>query len=288
MDGTSVSAAPSQLRQGAVERGRGWSRLEKIAPNPASGSYTYTVDGTFWRRLLSVGFTFTASATAASRSLSMAMADGDGFVFNSTLVAAGIQANQIVTAYGDLQATSPAEVVSSVTGSGSVTSPAAAATIATTPSVPAGAYLVSAVANLAGTLAQGTDNSNLQIVPATGAAITLPNEIAAGDQPFGPYNIDLTAAGTVALKTIGAGSTGSIYAGQLALSPQPFPGAFTTPDFIMKSGWQYQINVGNAQAGDQLSSVSFLFEQYPSSDVPLRDHSDLADFLVAAAAALGG
>jgi hypothetical protein len=122
-----------------------------------------------------------------------------------------------------LVVTGPAGGQSSIQASGSLTSPAAFANIATA-TVPPGEYNLYVIFNLAGTPAQGTDNSNIRLVGAglTASPITLANEIAAGDQNFGPFQAVATnLAGTAySLQVAGnAGTSGAVYAGTIIAVP---------------------------------------------------------------------
>lgn len=101
---------------------------------------------------------------------------------------------------------------------GTVTSPAAFATIAATGTLPQGRYRVTVVVSLAGTLAQATDANNMRL-SASGSTFVanLPVVIAAGDQAFGPFDVEITAAagGVIAVAAVNAGSVGSIYSGEV-------------------------------------------------------------------------
>lgn len=109
-------------------------------------------------------------------------------------------------------------------GSGSVTSPAATTTIATTPSVPAGSYLVSWEVELAGTLA-AADANNFRLVDANGNVLVSINAAVAGVYPQEQVEINTTLAGAVFIQNIGAGTAGAVYSAQLTVQPTFTPAA---------------------------------------------------------------
>lgn len=97
---------------------------------------------------------------------------------------------------------------------GSVTSPGAAAVLATTTGLAVGRYKVTVQVSLAGTLAQATDANNLLLsVTGGGQSIRLDNNIGAAEQTFGPFDLEVTAltGNAIQVATVAAGSVGSIY-----------------------------------------------------------------------------
>lgn len=113
----------------------------------------------------------------------------------------------------------PNSGVSYASANGAVTSPAAGGVLATTGILPAGTYVVNVNANLAGTVAQGTDNNNLRVT-VNGATYTiLPNDIVAGPQTFGPFTVTTNGATAILVQANAAGSAGSIYAAQVTATP---------------------------------------------------------------------
>ena len=103
---------------------------------------------------------------------------------------------------------------------GSVTSPGATSNICITGALLTGTYQVMVYLSLAGTLAQGTDNDNVQVrVTGAGQVVRLNNSIAAGDQIFGPIELEVTAAtgNQIAVQNIAAGSVGSIYTASIVV-----------------------------------------------------------------------
>lgn len=120
-----------------------------------------------------------------------------------------------------------AQPASSLTNDGSVTSPGAGGIIAQLLNVPKGIYNAYVYFNIAGTVAQGTDNNNIFLFVSGGTpnTSTLDNEIVAGPQPFGPILISTPGGAAVQVKANVAGTVGSIYAATLVLSPVVSQGA---------------------------------------------------------------
>lgn len=109
-------------------------------------------------------------------------------------------------------------------GSGSVTSPAATTTIATTASLAAGSYQVSWEVELAGTLAAG-DANNFRLVDANGNVLVSINAAAAGVYPQGTVEVNTTVAGAIFVQSIAAGTVGAVYSAQLTAQPTFTPAA---------------------------------------------------------------
>lgn len=103
-------------------------------------------------------------------------------------------------------------------GSGSVTSPGALATIATTASLPAATYTVNWEVELAGTLGAG-DANNFQLVDSAGVVLASINAAAAGVYPQEPTEITTTVAGAVLVRSIAAGTVASVYSAQVSAIP---------------------------------------------------------------------
>jgi len=263
-NGRTLKSRRQQLAAPPLYR-RGIGQL-LIGTNPAAGAnYTRQVPGDYWERILSLAFTLTTSATAAARTLAMNFLDGDGHIWNQTAIAFGVTQSNTYAAYGDLAQVSPIAGGTGLSSEGSVTSPGATATI-TSVALPAGTYQVSAVVNLAGTVTQGTDNNNIKL---NNGGLTLyanlDNTIAAGEQYFGPYEIEIpSSGGSVLAQTIGAATTGAIYSVSLTATPTVYQTSFQFPDFVLQPGWQVQIAVGNIQAADQLSGIYLNLERYSS------------------------
>lgn len=257
-DRRTLLAYPPELR-------RGYTEIVPVAQPAAGANLIYPIGSTWWERIISIAITLTTSATQAFRSLAIAYADNNGAVFNSTLVAAGIPASQQFTVYGDLWGVSPVETPAGASAEGSLTSPAANAAIATTETLQPGLYTATVQIEMSGTLTAGTDNNNTQLVLGGGQTYPLDNGIQAGPQVFGPFDFEVTTAGTVKVSVgANAGTTGSIYSAQLTITPQTVQAGVQLPAFIMKSGWQLQVQMFTTQAADQLGPATIVTERYPS------------------------
>lgn len=106
--------------------------------------------------------------------------------------------------------------------SGSVTSPAALATIATTPSLAAGTYVVTWEVELAGTLAAG-DANNFQLVDSAGVVVGSINAAVAGVYPQGQVEVTTTTAGAFLVRANAIGTVGAIYSAELNVQPSLTP-----------------------------------------------------------------
>lgn len=102
--------------------------------------------------------------------------------------------------------------------SGTVTSPAAGATIASVAAVPAGEYTVSWLAELSGTVgAPEVNNFGLYVGAVLQTASANPG--AAGNYPQDPVTVIVPAGGaTVAIKAVVLGTVGAVYDANLSLT----------------------------------------------------------------------
>lgn len=282
MPSPTVSAAPSQLRQGAANRGTGWTTLEKVASPAAGASFSYTIDATYWRRLLAFACQIATSAAAGVRQLNLIYQDGDGYIFNLVPLSNELGPSQTLVAYGDQATVTPVEVPESHQVEGSLPTPGPLATIASLV-LPSGGWTLNWLAQLTGTLA-AADVNNFGLYQGTTQLLQSVNGIIVG-QPYPQESIQVQTpigGATYAVKAIGAGTASSVYSAQLVAQPSNVPTLqVQIPDFILKSGWQLGLQLVGAQAGDQLSGIGLLFERYPSSDIPARDQG-YADELAAA------
>jgi hypothetical protein len=284
-----LSTAPAQLRPSALVRGRGWPQLIN-APSPAAGtSFTHTVPGEYWERILSISFTLTTAATVARRNLNHNFMDGDGNIWNQSSIAQGVPASVSLNGYGDTYSVNPQLPGTDLANEGSVTSPAALATIATLTSVPKGEYTATVYLTLAGTVAQAVDANNVQLDNGAGLVYeVLANNIGAAEQVFGPFDLELPTLATVSVRNIALATVGAIYSATLVLVPKTIVYAWQFPDFVLKSGWQTQISLGNAVGGDQLSGIILYAERYPTGHLE-SDYSDPQERLARAILdAMGG
>jgi|SRR5579871_48457 len=281
MTANTVTAAPAQLRQSAAVRGRGWQVFEPVTQPAANASFTYPIDGTYWRRLLALAATLQTSAAAGLRQLALNYTDGDGNIFNQVPLLADQGPSLTQSVYADQATVTPVSELQSVENAGSQTSPAAGTTIATV-TVPAGNWQISWTVSVAGTVA-AADRNNFSLVQGATTILTSENGIVVDQEyPQEPVEIVVPTGGqTIKITNTALATTGAIYTAQLSVVPiNPFGGQAQIPDFIMKSGWQLQLQLINGQAGDQISGIRLLTERYASSDVPLPNH-DLADKLAA-------
>lgn len=276
-----VSAAPSQLRQGAAVRGRGWSVLEKLANPPSGGGLAYTIDGTYWRRLMCLAATLTTSAAAGSRQLALNYTDGDGYIFNQCPLIADIGPSSSAVVYADQATVTPISDSASFENEGNQTSPAATTTIATL-TIPSGTWQVAWQVSVSGTVGAPEIN-NFALVQGGTQILASDNGNTAGQlYPQEPVEITVPIGGqTVLIRNTNLATVGAVYSAQLVVTAvNPFAGQAQIPDLVLKSGWTLQLALTGAQAGDQLSGIGMLFERYPSSDIDLPGHH-LADELAA-------
>jgi len=106
----------------------------------------------------------------------------------------------------------------------SVTSPGALATIATTPALGAGVYDVIWSVELSGTLAAAEAN-NFQLMNGAAVVAGSENGIVAGVYPQPDTRVTVVAGSTVSIQSIGAGTVGAVYTGDVSVTPDPFFGA---------------------------------------------------------------
>lgn len=273
--GFTLSAAREQLRQSAMFKGRGWPTLRKIPPPAAGSSLAFTIPGEYWMRIVSVAANIQTSAAAGVRGLNLNYVDGDGYIWNQVPVAPDIGPSQNFNLYGDLASVTPSIVPASISGYGQVTSPAAGTTILSEP-VPAGDWQVQWSVESGGTTG-GNENNNYGLYQGATLLLQAENGTTAGQPyPQEAVTIEVPSAGsTIAVKNINVGTVGAIYEAQLVITRSGFWSAqLQIPDFLLKSGWGFQIGFTNPQAGDQISQVGLMVEEYPSSGYQL--HSDQA------------
>jgi len=108
--------------------------------------------------------------------------------------------------------------------SGSVTSPAALATIATTASLPPGTYTIAWTVGLAGTLA-AADANNMRLVDSAGNVLTAIMPAVAGTYPQANAQVTTTVAGAVLVQAIALATVGAVYSADIVVSPSLQPTA---------------------------------------------------------------
>ena len=99
-------------------------------------------------------------------------------------------------------------------GEGSVTSPAAGATIAATPALAAGTYTVNWVVSLAGTLA-AADANNFQLRHGTTAVVNSVNLAVAGEYLQAQAQVTVAQGETINVIAIALATVGAIYTAQI-------------------------------------------------------------------------
>lgn len=107
-------------------------------------------------------------------------------------------------------------------GAGTVASPGAGATIATTAALPAGTYDVSWQVELQGAAA-AADANNFQLVDSAGVVVGSINPGAAGIFPQEDVEVTTTAAGAILVRAIAAGTVGVAYSAQVSALPEIGP-----------------------------------------------------------------
>jgi hypothetical protein len=261
---------PAQLRSASLVRALGWESIIKPAQPPAGAGFTRVIPPDFWERILSFGFTFVTSAAAGIRSLALIFTDGDGFTFNLVPLSNEIGPSQNLTAYADLASVTQVQVPESHQAEAAVTAPAAGAAIVSL-ALPSGGWTLNWLLGLSGTPGAG-DANNFQL--RQGAAVLTgsvnPGAVG-GPWQQDPVEVQVPVGGaTVSVNANGVGTAGAVYAAQLVASPANVVQLQAQiPDFVLKSGWTFAVQIGGVQAGDQLSNLVFLMERYPSSNVDL-------------------
>lgn len=254
-----LMARPPRLRRGHT--------IDKIIASPAAGqNLAYKISSDYWERILAVAFLLTTSAAAGARAASITYAQGDGTVFSASPCGSGVGPSQTLQAYADLTGT-PASAAA-IPGA---VSAAFAAGNAATATLPAGASLTgfTVTADQVTTVVSGT--VTVSNVPGGPLAYdyVFPN---GGNSPSVlpiAYPAALPPSGgaiTVAINAVTGGAAGHINA---TYAPGGSAGAVSAypqlPDLILKSGWQAGIQVAGIQAGDQISNVMIITEQYASN-----------------------
>lgn len=108
--------------------------------------------------------------------------------------------------------------VASPSAEGSVTSPAAGATIASTTAIPMGEYTINWTVSLAGTVA-AADANNFGLYVNSTLVETSVNLGAAGEYPQPPVTYNIPQGATVSVKVLALGTVGAIYTAAFALTP---------------------------------------------------------------------
>lgn len=256
---------PRELRGSNLGYGLGATRIVKLPSPAAAAGFTHTIPADNWERLLSLAFNLVTSAAAGTRTLAIVFQDGDGNTFNLTPISNEVGPGQNIIAYADLASVTQVAVPASHQTEGSATSPAAGATIASLV-LPSGGWTLTWIVQVSGTVGAPEIN-NFQLFNGATLLDTSVNGNAVGvpyQQLASEVQIPVGGA-TVAVKNNVLATVGAVYAAQLVATPANLPAAqVQVPDFLMHSGWAWGIQLGNPQAGDQLSAILALMERFPS------------------------
>lgn len=254
-----LMAHPPGMRRGFTEY------LPPVTP-PAGGGYTYTVDRAWHERLVSVTFSFAASAAAAQRSIVLNLTNPEGVLINQTALTPQIAAGETWVVSADLEQGGVLNGAPSQSNEGTVTSPAAGATIASL-TLPAGEYSISWLVGVTGTIGAPEVN-NFELTNGAALVAQSVNESSTTvNYPQAAQQVTIPAGGaTVAVKAVGLGTVAAVYAAQLTATWISGNASYPQlPDIIVRSGWNAVLSVANVQAADQLSAVTILTERYSSA-----------------------
>lgn len=278
LEGTLADLRTLMAHPVAMRRG---STVLKSVPAPAAGAnLVYPIGATYYERVCSFLATFAASAAAGQRSLTLAMCDGDGAAFNLTPASAEIGPSETWRLSADLVPSvipvarpnvAPATATFLAAGNGT-------ATLAEGQQL---AWLAVSYANVGG----AGNTVVVTVNNAAGGTLTFTSVLVVGANPalivnFPTPLVQLTP-GTPITVTV----TGNVNspAGSISAYPaSPAETLLTTPqlpDIIMQPGWSLQLQVTGVQAGDQISGVKVLTEQYDSESASGTLHADVEHLL---------
>lgn len=245
---------------------RGNAYLEP-EPQPAAGAgFTHKVDSAWWERLVSLYFTFAATGGTVPREVAINLSNGDGTVFNSTPAIVQAQPGETWNVSADLSGTYAGPGGTSEGAAGTVTSPAAGATIASV-TVGPGLWTMNWNVSLSGTVGAPEQNNFKAVI--TGVNLGNSDNPASVGGPWSqaPVQFEAPAGGTTAaIKTSVLATTGAVYDGAFTVAPVAAATTYPQlPDITLKSGWSWGVTITGVQAGDQLSGIIALCERYPSN-----------------------
>jgi hypothetical protein len=256
---------PRELRLSNLGYGLGVTKLQKLPSPAAAASFTHLIPADYWERILSLAFNLTTSAVAGIRTLAIVFQDQDGNIFNLTPISNEIGPSQNITAYADLASVTPVAVPASHQAEGSQTSPAAGTTIVSL-ALPSGGWTINWLVQVTGTVgAPEVDNFAL-VSAGTQLDVSINGNVVGQPYQQQPAQVQIPVGGaTVLVRNVNLATVGAVYAAQLTASPANVPAAqVQLPDFLMHTGWQWGIQLGGPQAGDQISGILLLAERYPS------------------------
>jgi hypothetical protein len=235
-------------------------------PSPAAGAgYTYAVNPAWWERIINVNATIATAGTAGLRTVSLQLADGDGYVFSTVPLIRGVPGSATVAGQASKELAPAAVPGASVAANGSVTDPAAFASICQVTGLAAGTYQVTATVYLSGTVTSA-DANNMSIGGAGFGALVVMYPGVANTPVTYTASIDVGAGATVGLQTLAAASgAAAVYNADMVITPvQLGPCTAKLPDLILKPGWTASLAITNANAADQLSAIGIMTERYSS------------------------
>jgi hypothetical protein len=212
-----------------------------------------------------VYFTFAAGSTAAQRQVSFNLLTGDGVTFEQIPLNADHSASVTLNYQLNRNPVIPVQYPSSKLAYGTQTTPAAGTTIASTATLQAGLYEVQWITELQGTTTAGTDNDNFELTVGASVQVQSVNPFSIGQYTQAQANVFVTTPASINVKNINLATTGAVYSAQISAAPVAFgPVQGALPDIVMQSGWQTEILIGNIEATDQISNITYLVEQFAS------------------------
>jgi hypothetical protein len=268
---------PPRLRRG------NWQLVKP--PSPAAGAgYTYSVDPKWWERLINVTATIATAGTAGLRTVSLQLADADSYVFSTIPLIRGVPGSATVSGQASKELAPAGVPGASVAANGSVTDPAAFASICQITGLAAGIYQVTATVYLSGTVTSA-DANNMSIGGAGFGALVIVYPGAANIPVTYTAQIDVGAGATVGLQTLAAASgAAAVYNADMVITPvQLGPCTAKLPDLLLKPGWTASLVITNVNVADQLSGIGIMTERYSSDwasgSLGADEERQLRDFL---------
>jgi hypothetical protein len=259
---------------------RGYTAIEQLTAPAAGSNFVQTITADYWRRLRTLSFQFVSGATGSDRSVSLAFADGSGNIFDQVPIVSGLPASRTIAAYGDDSATVGDDEVITQSGYGIQTSPVASTAIVTISGLGPGIWNVAWNVELAGTLAEGTDNDNFKLVYNGGVVAQSVNPAVVGTYPQESVQVEGNTITTLTCQNIATATVGAIYSCEIVVSAvEPNYVRFRLPDFVLQPGWQVQLNIGNLVGTDQLSNILSLQEHYASDWASGTDAMETEQFI---------
>jgi hypothetical protein len=256
---------PRELRLSNLGYGLGVTKMFKgVSPAAATG-FTRTIPADYWERILSLAFNLVTSAVAGTRTLAVIFQDQDGNIFNLTPVSNEIGPSQNITAYADLASVTPVAVPASHQAEGSQAAPAAGTTIVSL-ALPSGGWSLNWLVQVSGAVAAAEVDNFALVSAGVQLDVSINGNVAGQPYQQQPAQVQIPIGGaTVLVRNVALATAGTTYAAQLVATPANVPAAqVQLPDFLMHTGWAWGIQLGGAQAGDQLSGILILAERFPS------------------------